>query len=85
MIAAILARPAVVFITGMVSAPLIKPLVRGITKGTIRVAMEAKKLAAEAAVEVKGLAAEANAEAAATPGTQAATVAPASAKAAVKP
>ncbi|MGH3545339.1 MAG: DUF5132 domain-containing protein [Mycobacteriales bacterium] len=65
------------YLVGAVTAPLvgavIKPIVRGTVKTTISIALEMKRLAAEAAEDVQDLAAEASADfvAAETAGTQA--------------
>lgn len=54
------------YLIGIVTAPLagmvVKPLVRGTVKTTIGVALQVKKLAAEAAEDVQDLAAEVSAD-----------------------
>lgn len=62
----LLYKMALPYLVGLVTAPLvgivIKPLMRGAIKTTIRVGLEVKKLAAEAAEDLQDLAAEASAE-----------------------
>jgi len=57
------------FLVGIVAAPVgwavLKPLFRGVVKATVVVAMEAKKLAAEAGEEFQDVAAEVSADMAA--------------------
>lgn len=54
------------YLIGVAVAPLIgmitKPLIRGAIKTTIKISLEVKKLAAEAAEDLQDLAAEASAE-----------------------
>ncbi|MGH3929314.1 MAG: DUF5132 domain-containing protein [Pseudonocardiaceae bacterium] len=54
------------YLIGLVTAPLVakvvKPLLRGTVKTTVGLALQAKKLAAEAVEDVQDLAAEASAE-----------------------
>ena len=49
----LLLRPVVVYLAGLVTGPLIKPVVKGSLKGTVKVGMHMKKLVGEAASEVK--------------------------------
>ncbi|MGH2732143.1 MAG: DUF5132 domain-containing protein [Actinomycetota bacterium] len=50
------------FLIGLVSAPLVKPLVRGAVKATVGLALRLKQLAAEASEEFQDIAAEASAD-----------------------
>lgn len=51
--------PVVVYLAGVVTGPIIKPVARGTFKGTIKAGLRVKKLAGVAASELHGLAAEA--------------------------
>ncbi len=59
-------RPVLVYLAGVVTGPIIRPVARGAVKGTVKAGLGLKKLSHEAAAEVKGIAAEANAEVATT-------------------
>lgn len=66
-----LVRPFLVkpFLFGVVAAPVVgaifKPMFRGVVKGSVVLAMEAKKIAAEASEEFQDVAAEVSADMAA--------------------
>ncbi len=52
----------VIYAAGVLTGPVIKPVFRGATKGTIKIGLHVKKLANEARSEMKGISTEANAE-----------------------
>ncbi len=71
----LLVRPLVVYAAGVVTGPLIKPVVRGSVKGTVKIGLHVRRLAGEAAAEVHGIAAEASADAKPAPAAAGAAIA----------